>query len=123
MMKPYLLTLTTLFLLLGNVAALPPMEQSVNVEKDVTKPVLLEKTDPQYPEQARKGKIQGAVKLDATIGTDGRVVDLKIAESPDESLSKAAADAVRNWKFKPAVNPKGKPVKVKMTLTVNFKLQ
>jgi len=126
-----MLMVATLFLLIGGVAAWACQEKSrgavkekaVGVEKDVTKPVLVEKTDPKYPEEAKKEKIQGAVKLDAIIGTDGRVVGLKSAESPDERLTKAAMDAVKNWKFKPAVNSKGKPVQVKITLTVNFKLQ
>jgi len=92
-------------------------------DKDVSKPVLVEKVDPKYPAAAKAEKIQGTVKLDATIGTDGKVLELKAAESPDERLTQAAMDAVKEWKFKPALNSKGKPVKVKMTLTVNFKLQ
>jgi protein TonB len=122
-MKQNVLMVAALFLMAGSAAAWAFQAKVVDVKEHVTKPVLVEKTDPQYPEEARKGKVQGAVKLDATIGTDGRVVDLKIAESPDDSLSKAAMDAVKNWKFKPAVNSKGKPIKVKMTLTVNFRLQ
>jgi TonB family protein len=130
-MKRCILVLAAVFLLAGSVTAWACQENSggaekgkaVNVEKDVTKPVLAEKIDPKSPEEAKKEKLQGAVKLDAIIGTDGRVVELKSVESPDVRLTKAATDAVRNWKFKPAVNSKGKPVKVKITLTVNFKLQ
>ncbi len=92
-------------------------------EKDVTKPVLVEKTVPKYPEEAKKEKIQGTVKLDAIIDKEGKVLELKAVESPDERLTKAAMDAVKEWKFKPAMNSKGKPVQVKITLTVNFKLQ
>ncbi len=95
----------------------------VENEKDVTKPVLVEKTVPKYPEEAKKEKIQGAVKLDAIIDKEGRVLELKAVESPDERLTKAAMDAVKEWKFKPAVNSKGKPLQVKVTLTVNFKLK
>lgn len=120
-MKRCTMMVAALFLLLST-AAWPCQEKS-GVEKDITKPVLIEKTDPKYPEEARKEKIQGEVKIDATIGVDGRVLDLKSAQSPDERLTKAAMEAIKHWKFKPAVNSKGKPVKVKMTLTVNFRLQ
>ncbi len=92
-------------------------------EKDVTKPVVVEKTIPKYPEDAKKEKIQGAVKLDAIIDKEGKVLELKAVESPDERLTKAAMEAVKGWKFKPAMDSKGKPVQVKITLTVNFKLQ
>ncbi len=98
-------------------------EKAADSEKDVSKPVLIEKVNPKYPEGAKKEKIQGSVKLDAVINAEGRVIEFKDVESPDERLTKAAMDAVKEWKFKPAMDAKGKPVQVKMTLTVNFKLK
>ncbi len=91
--------------------------------KDISKPVLDQKVDPKYPAEAKKNKIQGTVKVEAVIDKSGSVIEAKASESPDPSLAQAAIDAVRQWKFKPAVNKKGEPVQVKTTVTVNFKLK
>lgn len=91
-------------------------------DKDVTKPVLLTKVDPKYPEEAKKEKVQGAVVVDAIIGTDGKVLSATAAKSPDERLSRAAIDAIKQWTFQPAKDAKGKGVQVKSSVTVNFRL-
>lgn len=91
--------------------------------KDISKPVLDQKVDPKYPEEAKKNKIQGTVKVEAVIDKSGSVIEAKASESPDPSLAQAAIDAVRQWKFKPAVNKKGEPVQVKTTIIMNFKLK
>lgn len=61
--------------------------------------------------------------LEAIIGTDGRVVDARILESPDPNLGDAAADAVRQWLFEPARDQQGTPLKVSMVLTLTFHLK
>ncbi len=91
--------------------------------KDISKPVPEHKVNPKYPVEAKKNRIQGIVKIEALIDKSGSVIEAKASESPDPSLAQAAVDAVRQWKFKPAVNKKGEPVQVKTTVTVNFKLK
>ena len=92
-------------------------------KKDVNEPVVIEKVPPKYPEDAKKEKVQGAVVLDAFIEKNGTVSDVTSVKEADPRLVKAAIDAVKQWKFKPATTKSGQPVKVKTTLTVNFKLQ
>jgi TonB family protein len=53
-----------------------------------------------YPELAKRMKIAGVVRLDATIDSDGKVLDVK-ATSGNHMLAPAAEDAVRKWKFTP----------------------
>jgi TonB family protein len=91
--------------------------------EDVTKPEVLTKVQPKYPEEAKKNGIQGAVVVKAKIDKQGDVVDAVAAETPDPDLAKAAIEAVKQWKFKPALDKKGKPVEVKTSVTINFKLQ
>lgn len=95
--------------------------QVLKVGGDVKEPVVLHRVQPAYPEEARKNKVQGVVKLAAVIDEKGVVVKVEPIESPDPSLSEAAAAAVKQWTYKPATK-KGKPVKVGMTITVNFRL-
>lgn len=62
---------------------------------------LTHRVDPVYPQSARAAHITGTVVVAATIGKDGRVKDAKIVSSPDVSLSAAALDAVRQWRYEP----------------------
>jgi bla regulator protein blaR1 len=78
------------------------------------------KVPPQYPEAAKKARLQGKVILEATISKDGDVENLE-TNSGDTALVSASIDAVKQWKYKPyLVN--GKPVEVKTQVTVNFTL-
>jgi TonB family protein len=80
---------------------------------------LVHKIEPIYPEAARQAKVQGVVVLDAVIGTDGTVVDLRAVSGPDE-LAAAAVDAVKWWRFRPYVLS-GQVVAVKTRLAVEFR--
>ena len=93
----------------------------LKVGGDVKEPVVLTHVQPAYPEEARKNRIQGVVKLSAVVDEKGVVSSVEPIDSPDPALAQAAVDAVKNWTYKPATR-KGKPVKVSLTVTVNFKL-
>jgi TonB family protein len=91
--------------------------------KDVAEPMLVTKVDPKYPADAKKDKVSGEVRLEVTIGTDGSVVAAKAIKDPDPRLAEAAIDAIKQWKYKPALTKAGKPIQVLATVTVNFKLK
>jgi protein TonB len=76
---------------------------------------------PVYPPAAREARIQGVVILEALIDGKGKVEQARVLRSVSE-LDQAALDAVKQWVFTPTLI-NGKPVKVVMTVTVNFKLQ
>ena len=88
---------------------------------DVKEPVIVTRVPPAYPEEARTNRVQGNVILSAVVDEKGAVSKVEAVESPDPSLAQAAIDAVSKWTYKPATL-KGKPVKVRMTITVSFKL-
>jgi TonB family protein len=81
--------------------------------------VLLVKVPPVYPLSARAAHISGTVVIEAMIGKDGLVQDATVVSSPDESLSQAALDAVRQWRYQPYML-NGNPVAVKTTINLNF---
>ena len=85
-------------------------------------PEAIRRVPPEYPEEARKVKAEGTVQVQALVGTDGFVHEVKILSSPSPSLSPAAGDAVRKWVFKPAT-AYGKPVAVWVTVPVRFSLR
>jgi len=56
------------------------------------------RVSPVYPEVAKRMRIGGLVKVEATINAQGRVTGAK-AVSGNRMLTTAAEDAVRQWKF------------------------
>jgi len=77
---------------------------------------------PPYTEEARQGRIQGVVILEAIIDAMGNVTDVKVLKGLPEGLSDSAVTAIREWKFKPATLD-GAPVPVFFNLSIRFSLQ
>lgn len=94
--------------------------QRVRVSQGVTEGLILKKVQPTYPPLARSARIQGAVVLQAVIGKDGSIQNLR-AISGHPMLTPAAIDAVKQWRYKPYFL-NGEPVEVDTQITVNFTL-
>jgi len=82
---------------------------------------LVTQVKPVYPPEAKQAGVQGTVELQAVIGKDGRVQDIKVL-SGHPLLAAAALDAVKNWVYRPTLL-NGEPVEVSTTIDVNFTLQ
>jgi TonB family protein len=81
---------------------------------------LVYRVEPEYPEQARQQRIQGAVVLETRINPDGTVKDLKVV-SGQPLLADAAMAAVKQWRFRPhSVN--GRQVEMQTRITIKFTL-
>jgi TonB family protein len=92
--------------------------EPVAVTEDVERALLVRSVTPAYPQEATAQKMHGAVVLQATIGRDGTVEDLKIVRG-SFVLSKAAIAAVKQWQFQPyMIN--GRPVETQTFITINF---
>ena len=87
----------------------------------VSAPRILSDPEPEYSEEARKAKYQGVCVLWLVVGPDGRPRDIKVARSLGLGLDEKAIEAVKNWKFEPAMKD-GKPVAVQINVEVNFHL-
>ncbi|QQS35449.1 MAG: energy transducer TonB [Ignavibacteriales bacterium] len=74
-----------------------------------------------YPSLAKNAGVQGKVFLLAYINERGGVDDVKVVKGIGAGCDEAAVDAVKKNKFNPGKN-KGSAVKVKLSLTINFKL-
>ena len=82
-------------------------------------PVVLERVEPDYPESARRARLQGIVILEATITTSGEVRQVRVLKSVNPLLDEAALLAVRAWRYRPATL-NGRAVSVYLTVTVRF---
>ena len=87
---------------------------------DVIAAQALHQPPPVYPPLAMMARIQGTVVLQAIIGTDGTVKDLKVL-SGHPLLVRAALDAVKTWRYQPTLLD-SEPVDVLTEVDVNFKL-
>lgn len=74
---------------------------------------------PIYPEHLQASKIDGTVTMDALIGIDGRVRDIRNLKGPHADLTRAAAEAVRQWQYSSTLL-NCEPIEVGMNVTVNF---
>jgi TonB family protein len=107
---------------LGEPIPLPPPPPGYErIGGDITPPKVITRVDPRYPEEARKERVSGLVVVEAMIGEDGLVRDVKVRKGLPFGMDEAAVDAVRQWTFQPATKD-GKPVAVVFNLTINFKL-
>ena len=76
-----------------------------------------------YPEMAKENGVEGRVVLQFTIGKDGRLQDVKVLNTPDESL---AQEAVRVVSSSPKWEPgrqRDRAVKVSYTFPVIYRLR
>ncbi len=94
--------------------------QRVRVSQGVSQGLLIHQVKPTYPPLARQARIQGTVVLQAVIGKDGNIQNLKVV-SGHPMLAPAALEAVKQWKYKPYYL-NGEPVEVDTTINVNFTL-
>lgn len=84
-------------------------------------PEAVTKVPPEYPDIARQSGIEGTVQLQALVGKDGRVKDVKVVKGIPV-LDDAAVMAVKQWVFKPALT-NNKPVAVWVAVPVRFSLR
>ena len=100
--------------------ALLSQVEPVNLAEDLSQALLLQKVTPSYPEQALKAGVEGAVILQAWIGKDGSIRDLKLVDG-SLLLGRAAVEAVKQWRYKPYLR-NGVAVEAQTYVTVNFRL-
>jgi TonB family protein len=83
---------------------------------------LVQKVAPEYPEEAERAGVEGAVDLSFTVSPQGEVLDVEVIQAePSSIFNRAATAAVRRWKYQPrTVN--GVPVASNVQLHLTFKL-
>ena len=99
-----------------------PDEKTYVPGGDVRAPVLLQRVEPDYPEVARKARIESVVILQAIIGPTGAIEDLRLVKSLFPALDESALAAVRRWRYRPATL-NGRAVRVLLSVTVDFRLR
>ncbi|MCE9673084.1 energy transducer TonB [Myxococcus stipitatus] len=86
-----------------------------------SEPQLASEVKIPYPEEARRAGVEGTVSLSITIDPEGRVVDVKVLSGPGYGLEQAARDAIKRFRFKPAIKG-GEAVSTTMKYAYTFLL-
>ncbi len=81
---------------------------------------VLTRVSPVYPPEAKAAKVQGTVRLQATISETGAIQHLRVLSGPP-ALRPSALDAVRQWTYKPYTFH-GDPVPVQTVITITYSL-
>ena len=115
---------------LGPTCPNPDASGNYHVGCGVTPPKLLNQSQPRFPEIARQQNISGYVILSLLVDTQGNPENVRVTKSIADTAAKyqreaalaldqAAIDAVKSYKFKPAMKD-GKPVPITLKVSIGF---
>jgi hypothetical protein len=80
---------------------------------------LLFYAEPRFPKPGNKHGLTETVKVRATIGQQGQVIDVKPVSGP-ASLLPAAMGAIREWRYKPTLLNE-RPIQFQQDVTIEFR--
>ena len=95
-------------------------DKRVRIASELQQAKLVTTQMPVYPVLARRGRIEGTVRLTAIIDKEGKVSKVE-SVSGHPVLDQAAKEAVGKWRYKPTML-NGETVEVVTTIDVVFKL-
>ena len=88
----------------------------------VRPPRVIYSPDPVYTKEATEAKFQGTCEVSLIVGADGNPHDIKVLTPLGKGLDEKAIDAIKAWKFEPAMKDGG-PVATQIVVEVTFHLQ
>lgn len=97
-------------------------EQTYRVGDGVAAPAIVTEVKPRYTAATLTAGVQGSVKLECVVRTDGTVTDVRIVEPLHPQLDEAATRALEQWRFEPGTKD-GKPVPVRVDIEMTFTLR
>jgi len=95
-------------------APLPDAKELVHCPTRAQPPVPVHNVAPDLTRNS------GVVRISLVVGVDGRPHDLQVASSLDPASDNSALEAVRQWKFKPAIC-EGEPIEVQIAIDIDFR--
>ena len=91
----------------------------VSAERNL-KPVFMAK--PNYPYELSDARVEGEAMVAFIVNSEGIPEDVHATRATHPLFAIAAADAVRRWRFAPALK-EGKPVPMKVGQSIKFTLE
>ena len=84
-------------------------------------PLLVERTEPDYTDEARIASHEGSVLLQADVDSEGSARNIVVIRNLGLGLDEQAIQAVRQWRFRPARH-NGQRVACRVRLEIAFGL-
>ena len=88
----------------------------------VSAPVPIFQPEAEFSDEARRAKYQGVCLISLIVDTQGNPQNPRVIRALGMGLDEKALEAVRKYKFKPAMKEGRTPVPVMITIEVNFRL-
>jgi TonB family protein len=88
----------------------------------VSAPVALNSVEAEFSDEARRAKYQGVCLISLIVDAQGNPQDPHVIRPLGMGLDEKALEAVRKYKFKPAMKDGKTPVPVMISVEVNFRL-
>jgi TonB family protein len=88
----------------------------------VSAPQILHEVDPEFSDEARRAKYQGICLISIIVDTNGNPQNPRVVRPLGMGLDEKALEAVKQFRFKPAMKDGKTPVPVMITVEVNFRL-
>jgi TonB family protein len=88
----------------------------------VSMPVVLKSVQPEYTKAAGNARYEGICLVAVIVDAQGKPQDVKVVRRLGMGLDEKAIEAVKKFKFKPAMKDGKTPVPVRMTVEINFHL-
>lgn len=88
-----------------------------------SRPSALYNPPPSYPNESKRANEEGAVLLSVQVNAAGRADTITVSKSSGfQRLDRAASEAIRRWKFKPATR-NGEPIATIVDVPIVFRLK
>lgn len=95
------------------------LESAFSLSEIDQKPRAVFQASPLFPSEMRGKKLEGVVTVIFVVDAAGKVAEPKVEQSTHQAFDRPALDAVRQWKFEPAVRG-GQRVACKMRVPIRF---
>ena len=89
--------------------------------KEVKAPKLIHYVEPEFSPSSKEAFVEGTVKISTVVTRDGVPTELKVVRGLNTKEDETAMDALKQWRFQPGTK-EGQPVRVRMTVEVDFHL-
>ena len=88
----------------------------------VSGPVVLHSVEAEFSDEARRAKYQGVCLISLIVDAQGNPQNIRVARPLGMGLDEKAVEAIRQYKFKPAMKDGRTAVPVMITIEVDFRL-
>jgi TonB family protein len=88
----------------------------------VSQPVPLNNVEAEFSDEARRAKYQGVCLISVIVDIYGNPQNPRVVRALGMGLDEKALEAVRKYKFKPAMKDGKTPVPVMINVEINFRL-